>query len=155
MSDILVVIPAYNEETNIEWVVDKLTAEYPQLDYVIINDGSTDRTAKICAARGYRVVNLSQNLGLAGAFQTGMKFAQRQGYAYAVQFDGDGQHRPEYIEQMKEKMEEGYDIVIASRYVTEQKPHSMRMLGSNLIQMAIRMTTGITVKDPTSGMRMF
>lgn len=155
MAEILLVIPAYNEEANIEAVVDKLIREYPQLSYVIINDGSTDRTARICKDRGYQVVNLSQNLGLAGAFQTGMKFAFRHGYRYAVQFDGDGQHRPEYIEKMKRKMDEGYDIVIASRFVDEKKTWSVRMLGSNLIQFAIKITTGITVKDPTSGMRMF
>lgn len=155
MSEILLVIPAYNEEANIEAVVDRLIREYPQLSYVIINDGSTDRTAQICKDRGYQVVNLSQNLGLAGAFQTGMKFAFRHGYRYAVQFDGDGQHRPEYIEKMKRKMDEGYDIVIASRFADEKKPWSVRMLGSNLIQFAIKITTGITVKDPTSGMRMF
>lgn len=155
MAEILVIIPAYNEEANIEAVVDRLKKDYPQLDYVIINDGSKDRTADICAERGYRVVNLSQNLGLAGAFQTGMKFAYRHGYRYAVQFDGDGQHRPEYIEAMKKKMEEGYDIVIASRFVIKSKPKSMRMLGSMLLQTAIKCTTGVTVKDPTSGMRMF
>lgn len=155
MAEILVVIPAYNEEVNIESVVDRLIREYPQLDYVIINDGSTDRTAQICEERGYRIVNLAQNLGLAGAFQTGMKFAYRHGYPYAVQFDGDGQHRPEYIEKMRDKMKEGYDIVIASRYVDQKKPLSMRMAGSNLLQLAIRLTTGVNVKDPTSGMRMF
>lgn len=155
MAEILVVIPAYNEEANIKSVVERLIREYPQLDYVIINDGSTDRTAKICEEEGFRVVNLSQNLGLAGAFQTGMQFAWRHGYEYAVQFDGDGQHRPEYIEPMRDKMKEGYDIVIASRFVTEKKPKTMRMLGSNLIQTAIRLTTGVTIHDPTSGMRMF
>lgn len=155
MADILVVIPAYNEETNIELVVNRLIADYPQLDYVIINDGSTDQTAEICRKNGFNVVNLPVNLGLAGAFQTGMKYAYRNGYCYAVQFDGDGQHRPEYIDSMRKKIDEGYDIVIASRYATEPKPMSIRMIGSRLIQMAIKMTTGITVKDPTSGMRMF
>ena len=72
-----------------------------------------------------------------------------------VQLDGDGQHRPEYLESMIKKMEEGYDIVIGSRFVGEKKPFTMRMLGSNLIEMAIRFTTGVNIKDPTSGMRMF
>ena len=59
-----------------------------------------------------------------------MKYAWLKGYSYVVQFDGDGQHRPEYIKSMKEKMDEGYDIVIGSRFVTEKKSWSMRMLGS-------------------------
>ncbi len=95
------------------------------------------------------------NLGLAGAFQTGLKYAYRKGYDYAIQFDADGQHRPEFIAPMLEKIREGYDIVIGSRFVTEKKPHSMRMLGSNLISAAMKLTTGRRVKDPTSGMRMF
>jgi glycosyltransferase involved in cell wall biosynthesis len=95
------------------------------------------------------------NLGLAGAFQTGLKYAYRKGYQYVIQFDGDGQHRPEYILPMKEKMDEGYDIVIGSRFVAKKKPHSVRMFGSWLLTSAIWFTTGRRVGDPTSGMRMF
>lgn len=155
MSDLLIVIPAYNEEENIERVVDNLIRNYPEFDYVVVNDGSKDRTAQICREKGYNLLDLPVNLGLAGGFQAGLKYAWRNGYEYAVQFDGDGQHRPEFIRAMKEKMEEGYDIVIGSRFVTEKKPKTMRMLGSNLISGAIRLTTGVRVKDPTSGMRMF
>ena len=98
MNRVLVVIPAYNEEENIERVVDELIAGYPELDYLVINDGSKDRTAEICRSRGYHLLDLPVNLGLAGCFQAGMKYACRKGYRYAIQFDGDGQHRPEYIE---------------------------------------------------------
>lgn len=155
MSDLLIVIPAYNEEENIERVVDNLIRNYPEFDYVVVNDGSKDRTAQICREKGYNLLDLPVNLGLAGGFQAGLKYAWRNGYEYAVQFDGDGQHRPEFIQTMKEKMAEGYDIVIGSRFITEKKPKTMRMLGSNLISGAIRLTTGVRVKDPTSGMRMF
>ena len=155
MSNLLIVIPAYNEEKNIERVVGVLTEQYPQFDYVVINDGSKDGTAELCRRKGYHMVDLPVNLGLAGAFQTGLKYAYQHGYQYAIQFDGDGQHRPEYIQPMLDKIQEGYDIVIASRFLTEKKPKSMRMLGSNLIQMALRMTTGVLIHDPTSGMRMF
>ncbi len=82
----------------------------------------------------------------AGGFQAGLKYAARYGYRYAVQLDGDGQHRPEYIAAMKEKMDEGYEIVIGSRFVGQKKPFTMRMLGSNLIEKAIRMTTGVDIK---------
>ena len=155
MDKVLLVIPAFNEEKNIERVVEDLVRGFPQLDYVVVNDGSRDCTAKICREKGYNLLDLPVNLGLAGCFQAGMKYAYRKGYRYAIQFDGDGQHRPEYIAAMKEKMDEGYEIVIGSRFVGQKKPFTMRMLGSNLIEKAIRMTTGVDIKDPTSGMRMF
>ena len=155
MSDLLIIIPAYNEEKNIERVVDHLREQYPQFDYIVINDGSRDATARICREKGYHLLDLPVNLGLAGGFQAGLKYAWENNYSYAIQFDGDGQHRPEYIQPMKEKMEEGYDIVIGSRFLTEKKSRSMRMLGSSLLSLAIRLTTGTRIKDPTSGMRMF
>ena len=119
MNDILVIIPAFNEEMNITFVAENLIRNHPDLDYVIVNDGSQDRTAEICRRHSYHMLDLPVNLGLAGAFQAGMRYACEKGYRYAVQFDGDGQHRAEYIVPMREKMDEGYDIVIASRFVTE------------------------------------
>lgn len=155
MSDLLIIIPAYNEEANIERVVDRLTEEFPQFDYVVVNDGSRDKTGEICKRRRYNYLDLPVNLGLSGGFQAGIRYACQKGYSYAIQFDGDGQHRPEYIGPMKNKMDEGYDIVIGSRFMEEKKIGSMRMLGSNLIEFAIRLTTKTVIKDPTSGMRMF
>ena len=155
MNKVLIVIPAYNEEANIEHVVRELEEKYPQFDYIVVNDGSRDRTAAICREQGFSLLDLPVNLGLAGCFQAGMKYAYYKGYEYAIQFDGDGQHRPEYIKSMKEKMDEGYDIVIGSRFVTEKKSWSMRMFGSRLIGTAIWLTTGAKIKDPTSGMRLF
>lgn len=155
MNQVLVIIPAYNEEQNIEMVVDELVEKHPGVDYVVVNDGSTDATAAICRKRGYNLLNLPVNLGLAGCFQAGMKYAYYEGYSCAIQFDGDGQHRPEYIEGMRQKMEEGYDIVIGSRFVNQKKDFSMRMIGSRMIETAIWLTTGVVVSDPTSGMRMF
>ena len=152
----LIIIPAYNEAENIEQVVDRLTKEYPQYDYVVVNDGSKDETAAICRKRGYNLVDLKVNTGLAGAFQTGMKYAYALGYDCAIQFDGDGQHNPDYIAAMIAKMEqENLDIVIGSRFVTEKKPISARMIGNTLIEGCILLTTGKRVKDPTSGMRLF
>ena len=151
----LLIIPAYNEEDCITKVIDNLINNYPQYDYVIINDGSTDHTSEICHKKGYEIIDLPINLGLAGAFQTGLKYAYLKGYDFAMQMDADGQHLPEYVDKLLEKMNEGYDIVIGSRFVTEKKPKSMRMLGSNMISRAIRVTTGTRIMDPTSGMRMF
>ena len=152
---VLVVIPAYNEEANIDLVVTELVKKCPELDYIVVNDGSRDRTAQICREKGYNLLDLPVNLGLAGCFQAGMKYAWNKGYAYAIQFDGDGQHRPEFIGAMREKMDEGYEIVIGSRFIHDKKDFSPRMIGSRLIGGAIFLTTGIRVTDPTSGMRMF
>ena len=155
MKSVLVIIPAYNEQDNIKRVVDNLIQNYPQYDYVVVNDGSKDDTKKICVENGYRLLDLPVNLGLAGGFQAGMKYAYQMGYDYAIQFDADGQHRPEYIEPIVNKMEEGYDIVIGSRFVEKKKDSSLRMIGSRLISFAIKLTTGAKINDPTSGMRMF
>lgn len=155
MSDVLIIIPAHNEEANIERVVDHLVEHFPQYDYVVVNDGSKDRTGEICRKRGYNFLDLPVNLGLAGAFQAGIRYAYKKGYHCAIQLDGDGQHRPDFVGDMKQKIDEGYDIVIGSRFINEKKPRTMRMLGSNLLELAIRLTTGSDIKDPTSGMRMF
>lgn len=154
MQRVLLVVPSYNEEANIERVIEDLK-KHPELDYIVVNDGSTDHTAEICRKRGYNLLDLPVNLGLAGCFQAGMKYAYQRGYSYAIQFDGDGQHRPEFIGEMRKKMDQGYDIVIGSRFVDQPKDMSVRMIGSRLISMAIRMTTGVKITDPTSGMRMF
>lgn len=155
MPKLLIVIPAYNEEGSIERVVDDLIQNYPQYDYVVVNDGSRDRTAAICRNRGYRLIDLPVNLGLAGAFQTGLRYAAEHGYDCAMQLDADGQHLPRYIAPMLEELEAGADIVIGSRFITVLKPRTLRMVGSYLISWAIRLTTGQPICDPTSGMRMF
>ena len=153
--ELLIVIPAYNEEENIENVVNYITTNYAQYDYVVVNDGSKDRTGAICRENGYELIDLPINLGLAGAFQTGLKYAYEKGYHYAIQFDADGQHRPEFIQAMLDRVKEGYDIVIGSRFLTQKKGRSLRMVGSKMITVAIKLTTGVRVSDPTSGMRLF
>ena len=102
---ILIMIPAYNEAENIERVVDNLIENYPQYDYVIINDGSTDDTRKISARRGYNLLDLPVNVGLSGAIKSGMRYANYYGYDYVIQLDGDGQHDPMYIKDLQECME--------------------------------------------------
>ena len=155
-SEILLIIPAYNEEENINRVVETLLSEYPQYDYIVVNDGSIDQTGTICRKKGYRVVDYPVNLGLAGAFQGGMKYAARMGYEYAMQYDGDGQHDPTYISSMLETAKrEQCDIVVGSRFVSEKKPWTLRMMGSRIIESCIKLTTGKRITDPTSGMRLF
>lgn len=155
MSKVLLIIPAFNEEKNLIPVIEELKKYSDLIDYIIINDGSFDNTKKIAIDRGYNIINLEVNLGLAAAFQTGAIYAYQNSYEYAVQFDADGQHKPEYILDMKKKIDEGFDIVIASRFLNIKKAYNLRMFGSNLISLAIGLTTGLKIKDPTSGMRMY
>ncbi len=155
MKELLIVIPAYNEAPNIVRVVENLIEHYPQYDYVVVNDGSVDKTAAICKEKGYHLLDLPINLGLAGAFQAGLKYAYRRGYRYVVQYDGDGQHRAEYIEVMLKTAKEGYDVVIGSRFAQKKKPFSPRMLGSRVISSMVRLASGTRIQDVTSGMRLF
>ena len=109
---------------------------------MVVNDGSKDNTANICYQLSYPLCDLPVNLGLTGAFQAGICYAYQNGYTAALQFDGDGQHEPCYIEKIIEKMEhENLDIVIDSRFCEERKPHTLRMSGSTLIALAIHLTT--------------
>ena len=155
MQKLLIVIPAHNEEASIVPVVRDLIENYPQYDYVVVNDGSRDKTAALCRQNGFHLIDLPVNLGLAGAFQTGLRYAAEHDYDCAMQMDADGQHKPEYIAEMLAALEEGNDIVIGSRFLTVKKPRTLRMAGSYIISWSIRLTTGRAICDPTSGMRMF
>lgn len=152
----LIIIPAYNEAENIVRVVEELVQNYPQYDYVVVNDGSRDNTAALCKKHGFNLIDLPLNLGLAGAFQTGMKYALYRGYDYAIQYDGDGQHNPSYISTMLEKAEQNeLDVVIGSRFADKKKPFTPRMFGNSLIEFCTLVTTGKRIKDSTSGMRLY
>ena len=149
----LIIIPAYNEEENIERVVENLKINLPECDYVVVNDCSSDKTRKVCLKNNYNFIDLPINLGLAGAVQAGYQYAYKKNYDIAIQYDGDGQHRPEYIRDLVGGIAGGADIVIGSRFVNSKKPWTARMIGSRLITFVTKLTTGIEVKDPTSGMR--
>lgn len=155
--NLLIVIPAYNEAENIERVVGNLISNYPQYDYVIVNDGSTDDTRKICAKNHYNFLDLPVNVGLSGAIKSGMRYANFHGYDYVLQLDGDGQHDPKYIQRLYDTMIKcNADIVIGSRFKDVKKPTTARMMGSRLITFAIQVTTGgKRIEDVTSGMRLF
>lgn len=154
--NVLIVIPAYNEARNLEWVIGHLQAVCPQYDYVIVNDGSTDQTEEVCRRNQYHCINLPVNLGLAGAMWTGMQYASQKGYDTVLQFDADGQHLPEYIQPMVDCMAgKQCDVVIGSRFVGGRMPFRLRTLGAKMITAAIKLTTGKHVADPTSGMRLY
>lgn len=153
----LVIIPAFNEESNIAGTVETITEKAPDFDYVVINDCSIDGTRRICEENGYNVVNLTSNLGIGGAVQTGYKFALEYGYDVAVQMDGDGQHDPAYLAEMEDALVRfGADMVIGSRFIDKQGFQSspMRRFGIRYFTALIKLLTGQKITDPTSGMRM-
>lgn len=151
----LIIIPAYNEALNIEKTVNDIISN-TNYDYVVINDCSKDNTEEVCKKNHFNMISLPINYGLTSAIQIGMKYAHEKNYDIAIQFDGDGQHQAKYLKSLVEKIEkDNCDVAIGSRFVTEKKPKTMRMLGSNLISCAIKLVTGKTIKDPTSGMRAY
>lgn len=157
---VLMIIPAYNEELNIENTVNKITnlnkKSKDKIDYVVINDGSTDNTYSICINNNYNCVNLICNLGIGGAVQTGYKYALEHNYDVAIQFDGDGQHDEKYVESLINEIKNGYDFVIGSRFVeelSEFKSTWLRRVGINILSFFIKICTGKKICDPTSGFR--
>lgn len=157
MTKKLIIIPAYNEEANIERTVEAIKKDSSGFDYVIINDCSTDNTKKICEEKGYNIINLPINLGIGGAVQTGYKYAVRNGYDMAVQVDGDGQHNPQFLKKMAEYLEENnLDMVIGSRFIEKEGFQSTgaRRVGIQFFTVLIKILTGQIITDPTSGLRM-
>lgn len=151
----LVVIPAYNEALNIEKTVHDLEVNAPEVDYVVVNDGSKDNTLEVLKKNDFNYIDGFCNLGLFGAVQTGFKLAIKENYDIVIQFDGDGQHSAKYIAPLVKEIEKGNNIVIGSRFVDEKKPFTARMIGSRLIAGAIKLMTGKTITDPTSGFRAY
>ncbi len=155
LEKVLLIIPAYNEEKNIEKVISSVIRECPNYDYIIINDGSTDKTPEICRKNNYNFIDLPLNTGIGTVVQTGIKYALYNGYNYAVQFDCDGQHYPQFIKLLVDKAKEGYHIVIGSRFVHVKRGHNLRMWGSKILTGLIYITTKHYIADPTSGMRVY
>lgn len=153
----LIIIPAYNEQNNIVKTVESIQKESEEFDYVIINDCSTDKTRAICEKNGFNIVNLPINLGIGGAVQTGYQYAIKNDYDMAVQVDGDGQHNPEFLKDMAKYLEEKkLDMVIGSRFIEKRgfQSSGVRRIGIRFFTLLIRIITGTTITDPTSGLRM-
>lgn len=153
----LVIIPAYNECGSILKAVDDIREHAPGFDYVVVNDCSTDKTLSICRKNKLNYVNLSVNLGIGGAVQTGYIYACQNGYDVAVQFDGDGQHDAAYLDRMAQALtESGSDMVIGSRFIEKEgfQSSGLRRVGIRYFSVLIWLLTGKKVTDPTSGMRM-
>ena len=147
----LTVIPAYNEEDNIKKLIDSVK-QY-DIDYLVINDCSTDNTKEILDKNNINHLDLPINLGIAGVTRAGFSYAHDNDYDCVVCIDGDGQHLPEYMYDLINEIKNGCDYVVGSRFVSEKKPFSLRMLGSRILCFLILLKTRKKVYDPTSGMR--
>lgn len=153
----LIIIPAYNESESIENTVRDIMENAIEFDYVVINDCSTDNTREICEKNGFNIVNLPINLGIGGAVQTGYRYAKEYDYDIAVQVDGDGQHDPAFLSEMAKVLEEeNLDMVIGSRFIDKEgfQSSAMRRFGIKYFTILIKILTGKTITDPTSGLRM-
>ena len=151
----LVIIPAYNEETNLPFVLQDLQGFAG--DVLVVNDGSTDATEEVARRSGAAFVSHPFNLGIGGSVQTGLMYAKRNGYDYAIQFDGDGQHRADQIGKIVARVEAGSaDLVIGTRTLPEgYKCGFSRKIGSLIFCVLIRILTGKRVADPTAGFRCY
>lgn len=159
---ILLIIPAYNEAegivSNIKKVQDYIDNCPYNLDYVVINDGSTDNEEEVLRANKINHVELVQNLGIGGAVQTGYKYAKNNNYDIAVQFDGDGQHDIKSLPQLVDPILNGeVDFTVGSRFLEESnsefKSSKSRQLGIKILSILIYLTSKIRIKDVTSGYR--
>lgn len=156
---ILIIIPAYNEEDNILKTYNSIkTNKDYDYDIIVINDGSTDRTRKILEENNIPHISLIQNLGIGGAVQTGYKYAYKNGYDYAIQFDGDGQHDINYVKDILEPLKnKECNMVIGSRFIKKDtegfKSSKARRLGISIISFFIKLVTHKKIYDTTSGFR--
>lgn len=157
----LIIIPAYNEAANIEQIILEVRVVYPDYDILVVNDASTDDSARIAGATGMAaVISLPFNLGIGGAVQTGFMYAREKGYDIALQFDGDGQHQvSEIIKLVKVIEKEKADVVIGSRFNKKSEgfttPHFLRRLGIRIFQMASYLMIRQRITDHTSGFRAY
>lgn len=152
----IIIIPAYNEEKNIKSVLNDIYATAPDYDVVVIDDGSSDSTAEIARSEGATVISLPYNLGIGAAVQTGYKYAERNGYSIAIQFDGDGQHMADQIAMLIEPiLEKKADLVVGSRFLakTGYRAGWARLIGIRILSSVISMLVGQRITDPTSGFR--
>ena len=156
---ILVIIPCYNEAENIARVVKNLQAAAARqtlpgkVDYLVVNDCSTDESAAICASEGFSYISLPVNLGIGGGVQSGYLYAAQNGYDIAVQMDGDGQHDPAYLASVVEPVARGeVDMCVGSRFITKEgfQTSAMRRAGIRLLSGLIWLLCGVRVLDVTS-----
>ncbi len=152
----LAIIPAYNEEASVAKVVGEVKQYLPDVDTLVVNDGSTDLTSLKARTAGAIVLDLPFNLGIGGAMQAGYRYAFQNGYEAAIQVDGDGQHDPKEIPKLLQALEEKeVDVVIGSRFIGDSKFQSSRVrrIGISIFSRVISWILGQKITDPTSGFR--
>ncbi len=153
---VLLIIPAFNEEKSIVKTIGSILKT--NLDYIIINDGSTDETSHIISSKQYNYINLPVNLGIGGAVQTGYKYAALHDYDIAVQVDADGQHNIEYLDSLIQPIiDKKANLVIGSSFIDKsiknQRSSKIRRLGIKFLSGTIKLFSGKRIYDPTSGFR--
>jgi glycosyltransferase involved in cell wall biosynthesis len=151
----IAIVPALNEEAAVGRVIDEIHVYDPELEIVVIDDGSTDRTAQVARAAGAHVLRLPFNLGIGGAVQTGFRYAYENGFELAVRVDGDGQHDPTQLAADVEPVIRGEaDIVVGSRYLAAGEGYrstASRRVGIRILARIVSLLTGQRITDPTSG----
>ncbi|API91772.1 glycosyltransferase family 2 protein [Virgibacillus sp. 19R1-5] len=155
----LIIVPAYNEQDTIGKTLSSLVElkeEIRNLEICVVNDGSTDRTKDIVSTFDVVQLDLSQNLGIGGAVQTGYKYAYNQGFDIAVQFDADGQHKTsDLFDLITPIINDEEDMVIGSRFLhrTDYKGSKLRRIGIYYFYVILKLLTKKSYTDPTSGYR--
>ncbi|MCD4780405.1 MAG: glycosyltransferase family 2 protein [Candidatus Omnitrophica bacterium] len=156
---ILIVVPAYNEETNIRNVIQEIRSYDKSLTVLVVNDGSKDATSRMAQEAGAEVLNLPYNLGIGGAVQMGFIYALKNDFDFVVQVDGDGQHDITFMENIMEPLlNENIDMAIGSRFLPPYvgyRSSFVRRFGIHFFAFLISRLTQYTVTDPTSGFRAF
>jgi len=153
---VLVIIPAYNEEANLPTIISEVRERAPQVDILVVDDGSKDKTAEVARRLNVTVVSHPFNLGIGGAVQTGIMIAKKWNYEIAIQVDGDGQHDPAYISKLIEPIFEGKaDISIGSRYLNNEhvKIPLVRHMGVRFFSWLATTITKRRISDCSSGFR--
>lgn len=151
----LIIIPAYNEGDSIGRLIDRLRRTLPEMDVLVVDDGSTDHTVREASARA-RTISLPFNIGIGGAMQTGYRYALEHGYDIAIQVDGDGQHRPCEVRKLVKQILKGRaDLAVGSRFMEAQgyRQELPRTIGAWMLRGLLRALTGRTITDCTSGFR--
>ena len=153
---VLAIVPAYNESANLPHVIGDLRQHCPDWDVVVVDDGSRDATGQVATVLGAVVLQLPFNLGIGGAVQTGLIYADRHGYEVAVQLDGDGQHNAREAARLVDTLlSRKADVVVGSRFFSPEGFRStmVRRFGIRILCLVIRLLTRSCVTDPTSGQR--